>query len=66
MVERFEQLGAVFVPLTRDDVLRAATLPHHHGDPFDRMLIAQAQARSLHLLTKDSDILLYDVSTVWR
>jgi PIN domain nuclease of toxin-antitoxin system len=41
-------------------------LPHIHRDPFDRMLVAQAQANSLTLLTIDADIPLYDVSTLWR
>lgn len=41
-------------------------LPQIHRDPFDRMLVAQAQANSLTLLTIDADIALYDVSTLWR
>src|ERR1700733_9898578 len=35
-------------------VLAAGALPPHHGDPFDRMLIAQARVESLTLLTGDS------------
>jgi PIN domain nuclease of toxin-antitoxin system len=53
MVARFEELEPVFVSITRAEINRVATLPQHHGDPFDRMLIAQAQALSLTLLTKD-------------
>ena len=56
---RFEHL-----PLTFDHAERAATLPPHHRDPFDRMLVAQAQAEGLTLLTRDSPIPLYDVSTM--
>jgi PIN domain nuclease of toxin-antitoxin system len=66
MVERIEELGVTFLPITQADILAAATLPHHHADPFDRMLIAQAQAHSLHLLTKDAEIAKYDVETIWR
>ena len=40
-------------------------LPHHHGDPFDRLLIAQAQVETMALLTADTNIWRYDVKTVW-
>ena len=42
----------------------AAGLPLHHRDPFDRMLIAQAQVEGLTLVTDDSQIALYDVPTM--
>jgi PIN domain nuclease of toxin-antitoxin system len=41
-------------------------LPPIHRDPFDRMLIAQAQANSLVLLTAGAVIARYDVITLWR
>lgn len=34
-------------------------LPAHHGDPFDRMLVAQAMSEPLHLLTHDAALALY-------
>jgi PIN domain nuclease of toxin-antitoxin system len=40
---------------------RAAELPGHHGDPFDRMLVAQAQVEGLTLVTHDRAIWQYDV-----
>jgi PIN domain nuclease of toxin-antitoxin system len=36
-------------------------LPRHHGDPFDRLLIAQAQVENLTILTADKQFALYDV-----
>ncbi|HEX4420234.1 MAG TPA: type II toxin-antitoxin system VapC family toxin [Kofleriaceae bacterium] len=45
-------------------VLEATALPPHHGDPFDRMLVAQARAEGLTLLTADPWIAKYDVETV--
>ena len=39
-------------------------LPLLHGDPFDRMLVAQAQEEKLVLITRDSDILRYDIQTI--
>ena len=40
-------------------------LPHHHDDPFDRLLIAQSQIESLPLLSKDEDIQKYDLEVIW-
>ena len=39
-----------------------ATLPMHHRDPSDRMLVAQAQLGGLTLVTRDKDIAKYDIS----
>ena len=44
---------------------RAAALPPHHRDPFDRMLIAQAQAEGLTLVTRDRLLQPYDVEILW-
>lgn len=52
------------IPLDFIDVSELARLPLHHADPFDRMLVAQARARSLTLLTHDRQITLYDVPFV--
>jgi len=37
-------------------------LPHHHGDPFDRMLIAQAQVEGLTIVTSDREMRRYQVA----
>ena len=50
--------------LTFHHAAQAGGLPHHHRDPFDRMLIAQAQAEGLILVTRDSNIPLYGVRTL--
>jgi PIN domain nuclease of toxin-antitoxin system len=44
---------------------RAAGLPAHHRDPFDRMLVAQAQAEGLTLVTHDRLLAPYDVEILW-
>ena len=44
--------------------LRLATLPAHHRDPFDRLLIAQALTEGFTLVTADPQILAYDVLTI--
>ena len=57
--QRFEPLL-----LTFHHAEQAGRLPEHHRDPFDRMLIAQAQADGLILVTRDSSIPLYGVRTL--
>ena len=42
-----------------------AELPHHHGDPFDRMLIAQAQVEGLTVVTHDQRFDPYRVPVLW-
>ena len=43
----------------------AGRLPPHHSDPFDRMLVAQARAESLVLVTHDRQFEPYDVEMLW-
>jgi PIN domain nuclease of toxin-antitoxin system len=52
-----------FEPLTisLEHAMTAGALPPHHGDPFDRMLIAQAQVESLTLVTVNPRFAEYDV-----
>jgi PIN domain nuclease of toxin-antitoxin system len=61
LFERLENLGFLAIDVTPDHALDAARLPHHHGDPFDRMLVAQAQAEAATLVTDDSALTAYDV-----
>jgi PIN domain nuclease of toxin-antitoxin system len=69
-VERFlpEQLAANgFTPLPIDlrHVARVAELPFHHRDPFDRLLIAQALAEALAVVSADAVFLKYGVKRIW-
>ena len=50
------------LPITIPHALAVADLPHHHNDPFDRRLIAQAKVEGLTLVTRDEQIKKYDVS----
>ena len=47
--------------ITAEHAELAPELPSHHSDPFDRMLVAQAQLESLVLVTADSELAAYDV-----
>ncbi len=57
---RFIELGITF-----EHALLAGALPAHHGDPFDRMIVAQAQSQGFTVLTCDEQIAAYDVPVLW-
>jgi PIN domain nuclease of toxin-antitoxin system len=60
---RASKMMLVSLPVTQAHALRVYSLPMHHRDPFDRLLIAQALEEQLTLLTVDRKILRYDVET---
>lgn len=47
-----------------DHAWRVAALPPHHGDPFDRLLVAQAQIEGIPLVTHDRHLERYDVTVI--
>ena len=61
---RVEREGFDPLPIMLRHGVAAAKLPHHHGDPFDRMLIAQAQLEALTLVTRDPGFQRYAVATL--
>jgi PIN domain nuclease of toxin-antitoxin system len=50
--------------ITLRHVLRSAALPPHHSDPFDRVLVAQAQIEQLAVLTADKVFDLYGINVI--
>lgn len=68
--ERFlaEQLSLnqfELLPIYLRHALRVYDLPDHHKDPFDRLLVAQAQTEDLAFVTADPSIAAYPVETLW-
>jgi len=61
---RVAALGVQPLPIDQQHALQVATLPPHHRDPFDRLLIAQAQLDDLSILTADPLFDAYDVSII--
>jgi PIN domain nuclease of toxin-antitoxin system len=53
------------LPLTEAAALLVANLPRHHKDPFDRILVCQALAHNLTIVTDDADVRRYPVPTLW-
>jgi PIN domain nuclease of toxin-antitoxin system len=62
--EQLERAGLSPLPITIAHALHAGRLPRHHADPFDRMLVAQAQLEGLTVVTRDPRIAEYGVSTL--
>jgi PIN domain nuclease of toxin-antitoxin system len=52
------------LPITTEHALAAGDLPRHHDDPFDRMLVAQALAEGLTLITRDARLRAYQVAII--
>ena len=67
-MERFEvtmrDMGFDMIPVLPAHAVSAGALPRHHGDPFDRMLIAQARLEGLVLVTQDGVIGRYEVQVL--
>jgi PIN domain nuclease of toxin-antitoxin system len=53
------------LPIHMSHVLHVHSLPRHHRDPFDRLLVAQCQLEQLPIITSDPQISSYDVEIVW-
>ena len=64
LAEQMERHRFEALPITFAHALAAGRLPRHHNDPFDRMLVAQAVAERLTIVTRDPRIGRYGVATV--
>lgn len=53
-------MGVEILAFDGMDVMRLGTLPFHHKDPFDRMIISQAMAKNYHIISDDGKFDLYD------
>lgn len=54
------------LPIRPDHLARLVDLPSHHRYPFDRLLVAQAQAEKIMFLSRDGWVDAYDVETAWE
>jgi len=54
------------LPISIDHIIGITSLPFHHRDPFDRLIIAQARAEKTPIITSDSQIKNYPIQTIWN
>ncbi len=62
---RVEHCAMQFLPIGLHHVAALEGLPWHHRDPFDRLLVAQALAEGVPILTSDEQIQAYPVQNIW-
>lgn len=62
--DRMRLSGVTPLPVQHAHALRVADLPDHHNDPFDRLLIAQAQELAIPIVTADQQLGAYAVDLV--
>lgn len=62
--EQLARQGFEALPVSVQHALAVGSLPPHHADPFDRMLVAQAKVEDLTVVTRDPNIRRYPVMTI--
>ncbi len=64
VITRIEQSHTEVLAVDHHHALRVSGLPPHHRDPFDRMLVAQAQVERVPIVTTDRQLSAYDVELI--
>ena len=65
LMETCAENNIIILPIGAAHLERLKNLPWIHRDPFDRILICQAQEENLKLVTVDANIMKYPVNTIW-
>ena len=60
-----DRVGITLLSVTQSDLESYLSLPLHHRDPFDRMIITQAMNRSLTVVSRDTMFATYSVHRLW-
>ena len=63
--DRIARSGFVELPVSVAHAVRVAGLPHHHRDPFDRLLVAQADVEGVRLVSRDPLLVPYGADLLW-
>jgi len=65
LLQQLERAGVDLLPISARHADRVGTLPMHHKDPFDRLLIAQAELEGLPIVTADDELKRYGIEVIW-
>ena len=65
MNQAITDLGMTVLPITVEYADVQVNLPKHHGDPFDRLLVAQSQVENIHLVSADPVFDQYGINRLW-
>jgi len=65
LLPQLERAGVELLPISPRHADLVASLPPHHRDPFDRLLVAQATLEGLALVSEDEALRRYEIEVVW-
>jgi PIN domain nuclease of toxin-antitoxin system len=65
MFEKLQKAAVDLLPITARHADRVGTLPLHHRDPFDRLLVAQADIEGFALVSADRELGRYGIELLW-
>lgn len=65
MMQKVAQAGVEVLALSFEHITNLKSLPLHHKDPFDRLIISQAQVQKLTIISKDRAFKNYDIQLLW-
>jgi PIN domain nuclease of toxin-antitoxin system len=65
MTQAIADLGASILPITIEYADVQASMPRHHGDPFDRLLVAQAMVEAVPIVSGDVVLDQYGITRYW-
>ena len=65
IIEAVDDNGFLLLDISLEHITELVKLPFIHRDPFDRMLIAQAKAEDMAIMTADANITEYDIKHIW-
>jgi len=65
LVEKLKQNQVEIIGITLDHIEAVATLPLHHRDPFDRLIIAQGIVENIPIITADDIFNAYPIQKIW-
>ncbi|MBI2376234.1 MAG: type II toxin-antitoxin system VapC family toxin [Deltaproteobacteria bacterium] len=65
LADAVDDAGFTRLSLRFEDANRLVTLPFHHRDPFDRMLIAQALELGIPIVSRDGRFAAYSIQAIW-
>ncbi len=65
IIAGYAETGTTVLSISLQHAVETSSLPWHHRDPFDRMLVAQARLEDITIATCDERIRQYDIRTIW-
>lgn len=65
ITQAMSDLGVTLLPITVEYADVQASLPRHHGDPFDRLMVAQAIVERAPIVSADASLDVYGITRLW-